>query len=45
MKLFPKEKWNKLHKQLVLFGRYNCKAIKPNCSDCKLKNICKLKKI
>lgn len=31
----------RLHHQLVLFGRYYCKAIKPNCENCKLKNICK----
>lgn len=41
MKKFPKEKWSKLHHQLVLFGRYICKAIKPECENCKLKEICK----
>ena len=30
----------KIHHQLVLFGRYHCKAIKPNCFECKLKKIC-----
>ena len=30
----------RLHLQLVLFGRYKCKAIKPNCENCKLKGIC-----
>ena len=39
-KTFNKENWVKLHKQLVLFGRYHCKAIKPNCNNCKLKDIC-----
>jgi len=34
------EKWGKRHLQLVLFGRYHCKAIKPNCNDCKIKKIC-----
>lgn len=29
------------HKQMVLFGRYHCKAVKPLCSSCELKNICK----
>ena len=29
---------------MVLFGRYNCKAIKPNCEKCKLKNICGVKR-
>lgn len=40
-KKFKKETWSKRHKQLVLFGRYYCKAIKPNCDNCGLKNICK----
>lgn len=39
--LFPKEEWTKIHKQLVLFGRYHCKALKPDCLNCKLKSICK----
>ncbi len=29
------------HFLLVLFGRYHCKAIKPNCENCKLTSICK----
>ena len=41
MKKIPKERWNKTHHQLVLFGRYQCKAIKPECDNCKLKDICK----
>ena len=40
-KKIKKENWSKRHKQLVLFGRYYCKAIKPNCDDCKLKDICR----
>ena len=32
---FPKEEWSKRHLQLVLFGRYHCKAIKCNYSNCK----------
>lgn len=28
------------HYLLVLFGRYHCKAVKPNCKECKLKSIC-----
>ncbi|MBR4261756.1 MAG: endonuclease III [Bacilli bacterium] len=44
MKKFKKEDWSKRHHQLVLFGRYNCKAIKPECSNCKLKDICRHKK-
>ena len=40
MKL-KREVWSKRHKQFVLFGRYYCKAINPNCENCKLKEICK----
>ena len=40
-RIFKKVNWNKRHLQLVLFGRYHCKAIKPNCEICKLKDICK----
>ena len=41
MKKFPKEKWSRLHHQLVLFGRYNCTARNPKCSECLLKEKCK----
>lgn len=40
-KLIPKDKIKRLHYQLVLFGRYHCKSINPNCNICKLKDICK----
>lgn len=32
--------WIRMHHQMVLFGRYYCKAVKPNCETCKLKSIC-----
>lgn len=41
MKKFPKERWSKLHHQLVLFGRYHCKSLKPDCETCKLNEECK----
>ena len=41
MKKIPKDKWNKVHHQLVFFGRYKCKSISPLCTACKLKDICK----
>ena len=44
MKNFPASEWARIHLQMVLFGRYYCKAIKPLCSDCKLKEICIEKK-
>ena len=40
MKKFPKELWSRLHHQLVLFGRYKCKSIKPECQDCIFKDYC-----
>lgn len=39
-KFFPKDEWAKRHLQLVLFGRYHCKAVKPDCSSCPLKELC-----
>ena len=43
MKLFKtkRDSWNKLHHLILLFGRYNCKAIKPSCKGCILQNYCK----
>ncbi|MBR2711591.1 MAG: endonuclease III [Bacilli bacterium] len=43
-KKFDKSLWARRHLQMVLFGRYKCKAISPLCSDCKLKDICNEKK-
>lgn len=40
-KVFPKNKWSKLHYQMVLFGRYTCKAIKPECEKCVFNKTCK----
>lgn len=34
MKFFPKEKWGRVHHQLVLFGRYICKSKNPDCKKC-----------
>ena len=42
-KKIPKDRWGKTHHQMVLFGRYQCKAMKPECVNCKLKDICKYK--
>ena len=43
MENISKENWGKRHLQLVLFGRYFCKAKKPLCDECQLKKICKNK--
>ena len=38
---FPKENWAKTHLQMVIFGRYTCKAQNPKCTDCPFQSICK----
>jgi len=43
MKLYNKKDWSRRHHQMVLFGRYHCKAVRPECENCKLKDICSLK--
>ena len=34
---------NTLHQAMVLHGRYTCKAIKPKCDECFLKEMCRAK--
>lgn len=34
MKIVPKYLWGRTHHQMVLFGRYICKAKSPECSKC-----------
>lgn len=41
MKKIPKELWNRMHHQMVLFGRYICKSQSPECYKCQLKEFCK----
>ncbi len=45
MKFFPKDKWSRLHHQLVLFGRYHCKSKKPECMTCPFQKKCKYRKM
>ena len=44
MKIVPKDRWSKIHHQLVLFGRYHCKAKNPNCINCEIRKYCKYNK-
>ena len=44
MKKIPEDKWARFHLQMVLFGRYYCKALKPLCKNCLLKEFCREKK-
>lgn len=41
MKVVPKNEWSKTHHSLIFLGRYVCKAQKPNCHECSLKEWCK----
>lgn len=41
MRWTPKEKWTDTHHQIIFFGRYHCKAQKPNCEQCPLLTICR----
>lgn len=41
-KIFDKSEYNKINHQLLLFGRYYCKAKNPLCDSCKME--CKYKK-
>lgn len=41
MKLFPKNRWTKLHHQLLLFGRYTCTSRNPKCCNCPFMKYCK----
>ncbi len=36
----PRERYIKTHHQMIHFGRYFCKAQRPNCRECKLVDIC-----
>ena len=40
-KAIPKDRWIKTHHQMIFFGRYQCKAMKPECQHCQLIDICK----
>ena len=40
-KYFDQKDWSRLHYQMVLFGRYKCKARNPECEGCALKDNCK----
>ncbi|MBQ8430390.1 MAG: endonuclease III [Clostridia bacterium] len=40
LKIVEKDKQVQFHHQAIWFGRYHCKAINPNCKNCKLQNRC-----
>ena len=43
MKKIDKKLWSKSHHYLIYHGRQVCKARKPNCSNCAIKDLCEYK--
>ena len=41
MQFIPKERVVKNNHQIIWFGRYFCKALSPECANCKIKQFCK----
>ena len=41
MSIIPVERVVKTNHQIIWFGRYFCKALSPECTNCKLKEFCK----
>ncbi|HLR54726.1 MAG TPA: endonuclease III [Pseudogracilibacillus sp.] len=41
MKKIPEEEWSVSHHRFIFFGRYHCKAAKPNCPNCPLLSVCR----
>ncbi|MBY0595425.1 endonuclease III [Bacillus bingmayongensis] len=41
MKKVPMEEWGVTHHRLIFFGRYHCKAQRPQCEECRLLEVCR----
>jgi endonuclease-3 len=41
MKKVPKDEWTMTHHRLIFFGRYHCKAQKPQCEGCPVLETCR----
>ncbi|MCR6471901.1 endonuclease III [Bacillus safensis] len=41
MKKVPQEDWSVTHHRLIFFGRYHCKAQRPQCESCPLLDMCR----
>ncbi len=41
MKFIPRERVVKTNHQIIWFGRYFCKAMSPECANCKIRQYCK----
>ncbi|PFK47392.1 endonuclease III [Bacillus cereus] len=41
MKKVPVEEWGVTHHRMIFFGRYHCKAQRPQCEECRLLEVCR----
>ncbi|UOQ42743.1 endonuclease III [Halobacillus salinarum] len=41
MRKIPKEEWSVSHHRMIFFGRYHCKAKRPECPECPLLFLCR----
>lgn len=41
MQVIPEEKWGDSHHYILLHGRYVCKAQRPLCEQCSVKDLCR----
>ncbi|WP_394217360.1 endonuclease III [Halobacillus trueperi] len=41
MRKIPVEEWSVTHHRMIFFGRYHCKAQRPNCEECPLLFLCR----
>ncbi|KEK22718.1 endonuclease III [Bacillus gaemokensis] len=41
MKKVPMEEWGVTHHRMIFFGRYHCKAQRPQCEECRLLDVCR----
>ncbi|CDQ19532.1 DNA-(apurinic or apyrimidinic site) lyase /endonuclease III [Halobacillus karajensis] len=41
MRKVPMEEWSVTHHRMIFFGRYHCKAQRPNCEECPLLSLCR----
>ena len=45
MRKIPKDRWNRVAEQILLFGRYYCKSLNPECENCLFQKECKRYKL
>ncbi|MDF9483142.1 endonuclease III [Bacillus cereus] len=41
MKKVPMDAWGVTHHRMIFFGRYHCKAQRPQCEECRLLEVCR----